>query len=256
MTDPLQPNPAPISDGAPPQTSPSLETPPTSVSEPKTGTPEAKSPDGEPKLEGEKPADEKAPEPTPEELAAKAREAVHEDASAYTVNLDDAAKTALGLTDDDPLVASLAKFAAENKKPQGWMDNALEAAAEMAKAGVFDVGLDPAKEAEKLGENAAGRRREVEVFAEALKTRGDGFDEEMFGELMSLSPTAAGIRTVEYLRKMMMTDSQIPKPDGKPAGADDAKTKAQEMAADPRYHADRRFKAEADRAWIAAFGGR
>ncbi|WP_269220863.1 hypothetical protein [Brevundimonas vesicularis] len=33
-----------------------------------------------------------------------------------------------------------------------------------------------------VGENAAGRRREVEVFAEALKARGDGFDDEMFGE--------------------------------------------------------------------------
>ncbi|MFN3321662.1 MAG: hypothetical protein ACK43M_23280, partial [Allorhizobium sp.] len=42
-----------------------------------------------------------------------------------------------------------------------------EAAAELAKAGLFDAGLDPAAEAAKLGENAAGRRREVEVFAVA-----------------------------------------------------------------------------------------
>lgn len=181
---------------------------------------------------------------------------MHEDASAYGVNLDDTAKAALGLSDDDPLVASLAKFAAENKKPQGWMDDALEAAAEMAKAGVFDVGLDPAKEAEKLGENAAGRRREVEVFAEALKSRDDGFDEEMFGEMMSLSPTAAGVRLIEYMRKLAGTNGDIPKPGGAPT--DDLsvlQARAREMRADPRYGKDRAYRLEADEAWRRGWPG-
>lgn len=171
------------------------------------------------------------------------------------MNLDAASREALGLGEDDPLVAGLAKYAADKGKPQGWMDDALEAAAEMAKAGLFDAGLDPAAEAAKLGENAAGRRREVEVFAEALKARGDGFDDEMFGELMSLTPTASGIRMVEYMRKLMTTPTNQPAPPngGQP---DDAKAKAQEMAADPKYHSDRRFRAEADRKWVEAFGGR
>uniref|UniRef100_A0A6M3XBV2 Uncharacterized protein n=1 Tax=viral metagenome TaxID=1070528 RepID=A0A6M3XBV2_9ZZZZ len=181
---------------------------------------------------------------------------MHEAAEAYQVNLDEASREALGLGEDDPLVSGLAKYAAEKGKPQGWMDDALEAAAELAKAGLFDAGLDPAAEAAKLGENAAGRRREVEVFAEALKARDDGFDDEMFGELMSLTPTAAGIRMVEYMRKMMTTPINQPTTQGGGDPADAAKDKAKEMAADPKYGKDKRFTREADQAWASAFGGR
>lgn len=254
MTDPITPPiPTPPA-GAPPAPEPA--TPPTNGSPtPETGTPPVSS-------LGDKPADPPAqqpekPEPTPEEVAAAARATVHEKPDAYQVNLDDASREALGLGEDDPLVAGLAKYAAEKGKPQGWMDDALEAAAEMAKAGLFDAGLDPAAEAAKLGENAAGRRREVEVFAEALKARNDGFDDEMFGELMSLTPTAAGIRMVEYMRKMMTTPTNQPAPpNGGGDPADAAKEKAKEMAADPRYGKDRRFTREADQAWAAAHGGR
>lgn len=182
---------------------------------------------------------------------------MHESPEAYQVNLDEASREALGLGEDDPLVSGLAKYAAEKGKPQGWMDDALEAAAELAKAGLFDAGLDPAAEAAKLGENAAGRRREVEVFAEALKARNDGFDDEMFGELMSLTPTAAGIRMVEYMRKMMTVPVNQPTAEGgggDPAEA--AKEKARSMAADPKYGKDKRFTREADQAWASAFGGR
>lgn len=189
-------------------------------------------------------------------MAAAARATVHEKPDAYQVNLDEASREALGLGEDDPLVAGLAKYAAEKGKPQGWMDDALEAAAEMAKAGLFDAGLDPAAEAAKLGENAAGRRREVEVFAEALKARGDGFDDEMFGELMSLTPTAAGIRMVEYMRKMMTTPTNQPAAAGGGDPADAAKEEAKRLAEDPKYGKDRRFTRDADLKWAAAFGGK
>jgi hypothetical protein len=181
---------------------------------------------------------------------------VHESPDGYRVNLDEASREALGLGEDDPLVSGLAKYAAEKGKPQGWMDDALEAAAELAKAGLFDAGLDPAAEAAKLGENAAGRRREVEVFAEALKARNDGFDDEMFGELMSLTPTAAGIRMVEYMRKMMTDNNNAPAPGGKGSDpADAAKEEARKLASDPRYGQDRKFTADADRKWREAFPG-
>lgn len=181
---------------------------------------------------------------------------MHESPDGYQVNLDEASREALGLGEDDPLVSGLAKYAAEKGKPQGWMDDALEAAAELAKAGLFDAGLDPAAEAAKLGENAAGRRREVEVFAEALKARNDGFDDEMFGELMSLTPTAAGIRMVEYMRKMMTVPVNQPAAEGgAPDPAEAAKAEAARMRRDPRYDRDRTYRAEADAAWRAAYPG-
>lgn len=178
------------------------------------------------------------------------------DAAGYTVNLADEGKTALGLTDDDPIVTGLAEYAAKNGKPQGYVDDVLEAAAELAKAGLFDSGFDPKAETEKLGENADGRRREVELFGESLKARGE-IDDEEFGELMSLSPTAAGVSLIEKLRKRMTDQGKIVPPTGGDTNdAEAAKTKAREMAADPKYQNDRTFRREADKAWAAAFGGR
>lgn len=222
-------------------------------------TPPVSSADADPKTP-EVGADLK-PEPTAEEVAAaaaaEARSAVHETPEAYQVNLAAEAREALGLTDDDPLIAHLQKTAAEGKKPQGWMDDVLEAAHSLAEAGLFDAGLDPAKEATELGENAAGRRREVEVFAEALKSRNDGFDDAMFGEMMSLSPTAAGVRLIEYMRKMMTDTNNAPTIKGDtPNAADQAKEDAKALTADPRYGKDRRFTRDADQKWATAFGGR
>jgi hypothetical protein len=219
------------------------------------------SPDGtqtktSPEGEGETTATEAKPEPTPEELAQAARDAVPESADGYKVTLDEAAKASLGLTDDDPMVKALAEFGVEQKKPQGWLDDVLGAAAHLASKGLLDGAIDPEAEAAKLGENAAGRRREVEVFADALKAKGDGFDEEMHGELMSLSPTAAGIRLVEYLRKLAGPAGDIPAPSGKAVDdAADLKAKAAEMAKDPRYGNDRTFTAEADAMWKRAYPG-
>lgn len=257
MTDPTQtPTPSPTdptdtkatgssSDGTPAKTSLGADGDP--APEPKPAGDPAPAPSGEP---------EPKPEPTPEELAQAAREAVPEAAEGYKVNLDDAAKASLGLTDDDPMVKALAEYGVEQKKSQGWLDEVLGAAAHLAAKGLLDGAIDPAAEAVKLGENAAGRRREVEVFADALKARGDGFDEEMHGELMSLSPTAAGIRLIEYLRKMAGPAGEIPAPSGRAVDdVADLKAKAKEMAGDPRYHKDNAFRAEADAMWKKAFPG-
>ncbi|WP_138141233.1 hypothetical protein [Brevundimonas vancanneytii] len=230
---------------------------------PAPGTPAASSPGGEPPADPNAPPAEGAPEtppetppePTPEEAAAAARAAVPEAADGYAVNLSDDARERLGLTDGDPLVAELSKFAHAQGKPQGWLDDVMEGAAALAEAGLFDGGFDPAAEAASLGENAEGRRREVELFAESLKSRGE-IDDGMFGELMSLSPTANGVKLIEKMRSLMGQNGMIPTPSGaEPNGADALKAKALEMAKDPKYGRDRQFTAEANAAWAQAYPG-
>lgn len=254
MSDQPSPTPAPTPTPGAPE-----GTPPTSGSPTPTGTPPEPSPAGDPPAgdppAGDPPSPEPKPEPTPEDLAAQARAVVPESADAYQVNLDEAGREALGLTDGDPLVEGLRKYAHEKGKPQGYVDDVLEAAAEMARAGLFDAGLDPAAEAAALGENAEGRRREVEVFGQALKARGD-ITEAEYGELMSLAPTAAGVTLIEKLRKMMTDNGQIKPPGDAPSPEDAAKEEARNLAKDPKYGKDRAFTAEADRKWAAAFGGR
>ncbi|MGH7020742.1 MAG: hypothetical protein ACREEY_12715 [Brevundimonas sp.] len=240
----MEPNPNPAPEATP------NPTPETNASpEPTSGTPKESSPGAEtPPAEGEP-----KPEPTPEEIAATARAAVPEAADGYAVNVSDAAREKLGLTDGDPMVSALSKFAHESGKPQGWLDDVMEGAAALAEAGLFDGGFDPAVEAAALGENADGRRREVEVFAESLKARGE-IDEGMHGELMSLSPTANGVKLIEYMRRQMGAAGEIPKPTGQ-ADVGDAQTKARELRADPRYDTDRAFRATADQAWRDAWPG-
>lgn len=242
-----------------PNANPSPEAPPTPTPETnaspeaKDGTPSGSSPASEaPAAEG----GEGAPkaEPTPEEVATAARAVVPEAADGYAVNVSDAAREKLGLTDGDPMVAALSKFAHESGKPQGWLDDVMEGAAALAEAGLFDSAFDPATEAAALGENAEGRRREVEVFAESLKARGE-IDEGMYGELMSLSPTANGVKLIEYMRKQMGAGGEIPKPGGEVSGTDAAQAKARELRADPRYESDRAFRAAADQAWRDAWPG-
>lgn len=227
----------------------SLDTPETPTPEPETpspaslSTPEAPSPSGE---------DAAKPEPTAEETAAAALEAaravVPEEAAGYAINLSDEAKAALRLADDgDPIVQGIRDHFKAERLTQGDFDDFLARAGKLAEAGLFDTGFDVAAEAVKLGENAEGRRREVEVFANALKER-EGFDEEMHGELMSLSPSAAGVRLVEFLRKQMGAAGEIVPPTATSAatGPDALMAKYREMRADPQYESDRKFRAEAD----------
>lgn len=245
MTDPIEPTaPSPSLDGATPPTAPgATQTPtpaPTPTPEP-ASTPEAPSP---------LPA-----EPTAEEIAAaeaataaaaveEARAAVHTDATAYAVNIDAEARAALGLAEaDDPIVMGLSEVAAATGMSQGAMDDFLKTAAEMAKRGLFDTGFDPAAEAALLGENAAGRRREVEIFADALKSRGGDFDDGMHQELMSLSPTANGVKLVEYFRRLAGPAGEIAAPEQVGQTEKEAAVaKWREQRRDPRYETDRDFR--------------
>lgn len=250
---------APPSDGTAAPASPDTGAPETPTPEGEAASPSTK-PEPSPSAEGKPEGDVKPegkPEPTAEETAAAeaeaARAAVHTEASAYQLNVDDEGKTALGLGGpDDPIVKGLTEHWAKTGKSQGALDDFLATAGELAKEGLFGTGFDPAAEAAKLGENAAGRRREAEVFAAALKARGDITDEE-HGELMSLSPTAAGITLLEKLRGMMGEAGRIEAPtEAAPSGKEASLAKYREMRADPKYETDRKFRAEADRHFQAA----
>lgn len=188
-----------------------------------------------------------------EEQAPDPRAAIPETAEAYAVNLPDDAKAALGLTDGDPLVKGLSEFAKANGKPQGWLDDVLEGAAALHKAGLLGAPFDPAAEAAALGENAAGRRSEVETFGNALKDRGE-LDADEHEEFMATAATAAGIRLIEKLRGRMGDNGRIDPPSGDGQGGKDAAlAKAREMRADARYETDPKFRKQADAAYEAAF---
>jgi len=160
---------------------------------------------------------------------------------------------------EDPIVKGITEHFAKAGKTQGALDDFLAQAGDLAKAGLFDTGqFDPVAEAAKLGDNAEGRRREVEIFAEGLKARGDGFDDEMFGEMMSLSPTAAGVKLVEYMRRMAGPAADIDPPTtADPATArETAVSAAEAQRRDPKYETDRAFRRAADAAFIAAHSKR
>ena len=205
--------------------------------------------------EEQSPSDDGGPKPTPQEKAAAdaeaARAAVHTEAAAYKINLPDEQRQALGLADDaDPILKGVTEHFAAAGKSQGALDDFMATAGELAKAGLFGTGFDPAAEAAALGENAAERRTEIESFANAVKARGE-IDDGEYGELMSLAATAAGVKLVEKLRGWMGEKGQIPTPDTATGGGDDVEA-AKAMARDPRYGVDRDFTKQADAAWQKA----
>lgn len=168
--------------------------------------------------------------------------------------LSEAASQALGLTEGDPMVASIREQFLKAGASQGAFDDFMSMAGKLAEAGLFGSGpIDFKAETAKLGETGPARQREIEVLAQALKERGDGFDDDMYGELMSLAPTAAGVRLVEYLRKASGDGLRIDPPSGAPAT--DPKEAARAMARDARYATDPDFRKKADEAWQQAFKG-
>lgn len=215
----------------PPNDTPSTEAPPSTET---ASTPEASS----------EAAETQEPDP---------RLVVPETAEAYAVNLADEARAALGITEGDPLIKGLSEFAKANGKPQGYVDDVLEAAAALASQGLLGAPFDPAAEAAKLGENAAGRRSEVETFANALKTRGD-LTEGQHQVLMSIAAEADGVTLIEVLRGRMGDNGNIDPPvDAGAGGKEAAIAKAKAMRRDPRYESDKVFRKEADAAFQAAY---
>lgn len=172
---------------------------------------------------------------------------------AYAVNVSDEVKTGLGLVDDDPMVKALQAHAHENKKPQGWLDDVMEAAGVLNAKGLLDGAFDPAAELAKMGENGAAVRTEAETYAGALKERGE-ISEDAYGELMSLTPTAAGVELIRYFRKAANQEAGFDPPEGGGVSSEEAlQKKARDMAADPRYETDKAFRKEADALYIKAF---
>ncbi len=152
----------------------------------------------------------------------------------------------------DPMIATLREHYKAAGRTQGDFDNLFEALGLLEAKGFVPAPIDFAAERAALGENGAARQGEVETFAKSLKARGD-IDDAEFGELMSLAPTAAGVRLVEKLRKMTGT-GKIDPPNGQGADPGEAaKAEAQAMARDPKYGVDRQFTKEADAKFMAAF---
>lgn len=180
-----------------------------------------------------------------------------ETAEGYAANLSEAAQKVWGadLTADPAFVEARA-WAKEQGMSQGEFDrNVVGLMERLAEKGVIEPAFDPAAELAQLGENGETRRREAELFAEAWKARGE-LDDAEFGELMSLTPTAAGVRLVEKMRKAMANPPTLeasPAPGTDANGDTAAQAAARAARADPRYENDPAFRRQADRAWMEAF---
>lgn len=188
-----------------------------------------------------------APDAAAQALEA-ARAVTPEAADGYVFNVSEAAKGALGKLDGDPVVAELQAFALERKMTQGQFDDSVGAIVDrLALKGFLLPNFDPAAELQKLGDNGSQRRGEVETFASQLLDRKE-IDAEQAAELTSLSATAAGVKLVESLRKMMGAGAGLiaPGPGDAGAGADADKARAAEMRRDPKYGVDAVFTREAD----------
>jgi hypothetical protein len=247
-----------------PQTPPAEAAPAEAAPTPAPETPPAASSEAppSPSAEGDPPAEPAAAapaEPTAEEAAAAAAAlaAVPETPDGYQLKLSEAAKTTLGSLEGDPVFASLREAAKEKGWTQGQFNERIGEAIEiMADKGLLVPNFDPAAEIGKLsegGKDGKARQQEVQVFADSLKARGD-IDDAEYGELMSLAPTAAGVKLVEKLRAMAATGgTALPGGDGG-ATAEAQKEAAREMRRDERYDKDPTFRREADLAYRKAWG--
>lgn len=176
-------------------------------------------------------------------------------ADGYVMNVPDNLKGIIdpGKLAADPMIAAVREHFKATGRTQGEFDQLFDTLGTLEAKGFIPKPLDFAAERAALGDNGAARQGEVETFAKALKQRGD-IDDAEFGELMSLAPTAAGVRLVEKLRKM--TGDTTIKPPGEGGDADPkaaAQAEARALARDPRYEKDRQFRAEADAKYKAAF---
>lgn len=182
-----------------------------------------------------------------------ALDAVPESFDKYDLTLGDQAKEVLGDLSADPAVKALREAAFD----QGWTvrqfnDRVGPVIDALAAKGLLVPNFNPAAELAKLGETGPARQQEVQVFADALKSRGD-IDDAEYGELMSLQPTAAGVSLIEKLRKMAAGQGGGPGGGDLPS-ADTLKAEAREMRRDPRYDSDQAFRREADAKFKKAWG--
>jgi len=177
---------------------------------------------------------------------------VPETADGYTVNLDGLETWTRDA--DDPALKALREGFKEMGKTQGAVDDALDALRVLSKAGLIPPPFDAQAEVAKLGDGGAERMKDVETFLRALHDRGE-LDPDEFAELMSVVPTAAGVRGFEKLRKAMSQDNtKVDPPADPPADPRAAKlAEARALRMDPKYETDPEFRKRADRAYQAAF---
>jgi hypothetical protein len=180
----------------------------------------------------------------------------------YTLTVSDKVTAVLGKDlAQDPAVTALREAALEKGwTPRQFNERIAETIEILADRGLLQPNFDPAAERAALGENGSARQQELETFIGGLKTRGD-IDDAEYGELMSLVPTASGVKALEKLRKMMAPGNDTPAPGGDtPAGGQpgdsEAQAEARALARDPRYETDPKFRREADRKFMEAFGAR
>lgn len=169
----------------------------------------------------------------------------------YSFDLSDKAKGFLGDLTHDPAVAAAREFALGQGMSQGEFNGKIGGLINhLAEKGLLEPTFDPKAEVAALGDKGETRQRELETFLQSVKARGE-IDDTMFGEAMSLVPTAAGVKLLEYFKGQMRASAGIDLGNGNQAV--DLKTQANEAANDPRYATDRKFKAEADALWMKAY---
>lgn len=156
----------------------------------------------------------------------------------------------------DPAIKALAEHYKAEGLPQRTLDNALGALKVLADKGMIPPPLNFAAETAALTENGVdGRARQtgLETHLRALHERKELSDGEL-SELMSLVPTANGVRALEKLTKTMTdTTAKLPGAGDQPTGQDAAIAKAKELRRDSRYETDAKFRKEADAAWRSAY---
>lgn len=180
-----------------------------------------------------------------------------ETADGYALAENDFVKTYVPNAADDPAIQTLREHFHETGATQGEFNRVFDSLQVMVDKGIIPPPLNPEAEIAALsagGVDGRARMVEQETWLRSLQTRGD-IDEEGFGELMSLVPTARGTRALEQLRKTMTTTNVQPPGDKTtPDPAAEAQAAAQAMHSDPKYRTDRQFKRAADAAWREAFG--
>lgn len=172
----------------------------------------------------------------------------------YVFTVGEKATTALGDMSKDPALNALRDAAKAEGWTQGQFNERVGKVVDiLAEKGFLVPSFDPAAELATLsegGKDGKARQQEVQVFADSLKARGD-IDEQEYAELVSLQPTAAGVRLIEKLRAMSATGGlQL---GGGDTTKDQLRERAAEMRRDARYDTDGKFRREADAAYMAAY---
>ena len=154
----------------------------------------------------------------------------------------------------DPAIQAVTEMAHAAGWSQRRMDDVVSVMNALADKGLIDAPFDPAAELQKLGANGSARVTEAENYVKALQARGE-IDAEMAAELTTLTPTAAGVKVLEWLQtgKPMALDAPATGDGDGRAGDTAAQAVARAARQDPRYDSDPHFRRKADQDFRTAF---